>query len=210
MKTTRTVSILFSLLGVLLLIGGLLLCWFCAGSSPLLLHPSENAVTLTETFMESLRSGDPEAAGSMLLGQPRLSFEPFAESSIAALMWDAYTDSLQFTFQDGLSPCESGCCRKVTVTGLDLPALIQKLKAEIPSLLARAASSRSNREVFDASGYYRQDFILDVLFQKIQSIPSGQYPTATREYQLELVLQAGDWKIRPNQDILNLICGKIA
>ena len=108
------------------------------------------------------------------------------------------------------SPCESGCCRKVTVTGLDIPALIQKLKTEIPSLLARAASSRSNREVFDASGYYRQDFILDVLFQKIQSIPSGQYPTATREYQLELVLQAGDWKIRPNQDILNLICGKIA
>ena len=35
-------------------------------------------------------------------------------------------------------------------------------------------------------------------------------PTASREYRLELVLQDDVWKILPNQDLLDLICGKIA
>ncbi len=210
MNRTRTVSILFSLLGILLLIGGLLLCWFCTGSSPLLLQPSENAIALTESFTESLRSGDTEASGSMLLGQPRLAFDPPPESSITALLWYAYTDSLQFSFQDSLSSSKSGCCRTVTVTGLDIPALMQRLKEAAPELLAQETALIGEDLVFGKDNHYRQDVVSDVLYRGVQQLLSGPYPIATREYQLELVLQDNVWKIMPNQDLLDLICGKIA
>ena len=60
--------------GILLLCLGLLLGWTCANASPRLLFPSEEALTLPEDFFHSFAAGAPEAAGSMLVGQPRLTF----------------------------------------------------------------------------------------------------------------------------------------
>lgn len=207
MKKTQS---FFTLIGILLLCGGLLLSWFCADASPLLLYPSEDAVDLTEAFTNTLRSGDLDTAGSLLLGQPRLTFEPLPEPSIEALLWTAYIQSLQFTFQDGLSPDNTGCCRSVTVTGLDIPALMQQLKEEAPELLAQEAALIGEDLAFGEDNHYRQDFVMEVLYRSVQERLTGSYPTASREYRLELVLQDDVWKILPNQDLLDLICGKIA
>lgn len=196
--------------GLLLLCLGLLLSWTCANASPRLLFPSEEALTLPEDFFHSFAAGDPEAAGSMLVGQPRLTFRQPEDSPMSDLLWDAYLDSLRFEFQEGLTVTDSGLSRNVTVTGLDIPALMEQLKKAAPSLLAREAAAIGEDQAFGKDNHYRQDFVTDTLYRGTRNLLKGTVPTATREYRLEMVRRDGTWQILPDQALLDLLCGTIA
>ena len=200
----------FCLLGVVLLCGGLLLSWLCADASPLLLYPSEAALQRTEDFMNALEAGDLDTAGSILLEQPRLSAEWSEASPITTTLWLAYIDCFRFEFQNTLTPTDSGCCRCVTVTALDIPALMQQLNEAAPELLAQEALRIGEEFAFDENDHYHQSFVMEVLRQSLEAFLNGSYPTVSREYTLELVLQKDTWWILPSQDLMDLICGNIS
>ena len=210
MKRKFSASTLFFLLGILLLCGGLLLSWLCADASPLLLQPSDTALQRTEDFMNALDAGDLDAAGSMLLGQPQLTMDWPEVSSMTIALWVAYIDSIRFEFQSTLLPTDSGCCRSVTVTALDIPALMAQLNDAAPELLAQEALRIGEDFAFDEDDHYRQEFVMEVLHQGTEALLSGQYPTVSRTYTLELVLQEKTWWILPSQDLMDLICGNIS
>lgn len=210
MNIRRTASRLFCLLGILLLSGSFLLCLLCKDASPRLLRSPEAAMELTEDFMKALDSGDLDGAGAMLLGQPRLTFEWAGVSSMAVPLWTGYIDSIQFSLQDSLMPTDSGCCRSVRVTALDIPALMQQLKEAAPDLLAQEAAEIGEDQAFGEDNHYRQDFVMEVLYQGVQDLLDGSCPTVSREYTLNLVLQENVWKILPDPALLDLLCGKIA
>ena len=210
MKRKISASTLFFLLGTLLLCGSLLLSFLCADASPRLLRPSEAALRRTEDFMHAVGAGDPDAAGAMLLGQPRLTLEWSEASSMTTSLWAAYTHSIRYAFQDTLTPTDSGCCRSVTVTALDIPALMAQLKESAPELLAREALRIGEDFAFDEDDRYRQDFVMEVLEQGLEDLLKGSYPTVSREYSLELVFQEDTWWILPGQDLLDLLCGKLS
>lgn len=210
MKKQFLVSPHFFQSGILLLCLGLLLGYLCADAAPVLLEPSSRAMAVTEDFMEALQSGDLDSAGTMLSGQPRLRFEDAESGFLTALLWDAYTGSLQFAFGEELTPTDSGCCRTVTVTALDISALMEQLKKEAPALLAEATAAIGEDLAFGEDNHYRQDFVTEVLYRRVQEYLKGACPTVSREYRLEMVLQEDAWQILPSQELLDLICGKIA
>lgn len=208
MKTSSKFSSLLGLVGAVLLCGSILLCLLCAKASPLMLGTPQNALDVTEAFAQALRAGDPASAGALLSGQPRLTFLP-EEDSMTVLLWDAYTNSLQIEFQEGLTVSDSGCSRNFTVTALDIPALMEQLKEAAPALLAEEAARIGEDFAFGADNRYRQEFVTEVLYRGTQDILKGEPPILSRDCTLELVMQEGCWQILPDPLLLDLLCGKI-
>ncbi len=200
---------LFALLGFLFLASAALLSVTSRKASVRLFYPSDEATVLTQTFMESVSTGDLESAASLFLGQPQLDADDQHSSPLSAVLWEAFTDSISYEFQGGLSVSGSGCSREVCVTALDIPAVMALLREQAPALLNQAAAASQREQIVDEAGSYREDFVMDVLCKGAETILKGQTPVVSRTYSLELVSQDGRWWILPQKDLTDLLSGSI-
>lgn len=206
MKKTQFISAVFGALGILLLIGTIALSFLSLEAPAQVVTVSKDAREQTAAFMEALAAGDSAAAGSCMLGHPELSAEFSDDSRLAALLWDAYTGSIRYEFTGDVYVSHSGYSRDVTVTALDIPALMEQVKEQFPALLAQRSAAAEAGTVYDESGSYREAFILEVLCEAAEE----QLPqSSTRQWEITLQLthREGKWWILPEQSLMGMLAG---
>lgn len=206
MKQTRLLSRIFAVLGAVLIVGTIALSFLSLEAPARVISVSGEARECTEDFMEALAAGDYPAAGSCILGQPELRSEFQADSQLAALLWDAYTGSIRYEFTGDLYVSGSGYSRDVTVTALDIPALMAVLKEQFPALLAQKMAAAGADAVYEADGSYREEFLMEVLCDGA-AVLLPQSSETQWQITLQLTHRDGQWWILPEQSLMGILAG---
>lgn len=207
MNTTKKLAVCFALLGALLL-GAAGAVSFCALDAPVrLLMADGGAEKCTEEFMNALAGADHDVAEGLLYGNPELPSAGEMESGLEKRLWEAYEGSITYTFSGECYASDSGICRDVEVTALDLPAVLGQLKEQSQSLLEQRAAETEWDIAFDENGQYREAFAMAVLEDCAGQLVEAGAPTGTVRLTLELVCREGTWYVLPNKGLAELLSG---
>lgn len=207
MKNTKLLSSLFAVLAAVLTVGTVALSLLSLDAPARLVTVSDSAEQCTREFMDAFCRGDHAAAGGLMLGQLQLEPDQEPASQLAALLWEAYGSSLSYAFAGECYASDSGLCRDVTLTALDIPGVMALLKERSQDLLARQAAATAADLVFDDEGHYQEAFVMEVLCAEAAVILEEGGVTASRELTLELTRRDGQWWILPEQELLDAISG---
>ena len=143
----------------------------------------------TEQFMEALCRGEFDTAANCLKGSPILAPAGAFSDALTEALWSAYADSLDYTFHGGCYADDYGLYRDVTVTRLDIPAVIADLQSR-----SSVSLSKPDHE--------------DLAEIAAELIAKGTYTT---EYTITLQLTGfgGQWQIEPTPQLVALMQGTV-
>lgn len=207
MNTNKHLSSFFALLGAILLLSAVVLSLLALNAPARLLFGTTEADARTQALMDALCEKNYAAASALMLGNPQLDADSTPDSSLGALLWEAYADSLSYEFSGSCYAGESGVCRDVTITALDIPALMVSLKDQAQTLLRKGAASANPEEIYNEDGSYQDAFLTDALKDGAAALLSQRIPTASRTITLHLTARDGQWYILPEQALLDVIAG---
>ena len=210
MNTKKICSWLLTLTGLLLLAGTVALSLYARNAPVKLLGKMPQAMTAAENWAQAVNDGNYAAVGSMMYGSPSL--EPNRKSAYEAgdVLWEAFRESLSCEFTGECYPSESGIARDMTITALDLSAVMVPLKVELDALIAqRVAEAEDPDSVYDENGGYREEFVLAALRDAMETVLQGQSAATRREVTLELIYEDGSWWILPRQELIDILSGKL-
>lgn len=210
MKSTKILSKLFALAAAALVMAAAVGYGLFRNTPLMILTPVDRAENQTEVLMEALSRGDYAAAGNVMDGQPKLEWNPDQSSETSAILWKAFTGSISYEFSGGCYAAPSGICRDVTVTALDIPALIPLIQERFQQLLPqRVEEHHKKSEIYDENGNYQEAFVMDVLAQAAGQIVQECGTSASWNLTLELVHRDGQWWIVPDQKLIAVISGAL-
>lgn len=207
MKSIKNLSVVFGMVGVLFLFFAAALSFTALDAPAKLLAVSKDAKYLTEDYMEALCREDLESLGTMTYGQPRYLSGEEESSELAELLWDAYADSVSYTFSGDCYASAAGVCRDAEVTVLDISGILSELKQQSQKLLEERAVVADGDLVFEEDGQYREEFAMQVLYDGAAAILKEQSRQKTIRLTLELTRQDGIWYVLPNPAVTNLLTG---
>lgn len=211
MKSSKLLSKRLAFLGGVLAVGTVVLCLSCRNASPVLLAAPEAALERSEAMMNAVAVGDYAAVGSMLYGQPDLGIDREPADEVGILIWDAFQDSISYEFKGMCYAADSGVARDVTITALDISSVTAPLKERSQTLLSqRVAEAEDVTEVYDEDNNYREQFVLDVLYDAaVQALEEDAVQTQW-DVTLNLTYQDGQWWVMPEGALLEAISGGVA
>lgn len=205
MKTAKFLSAVFAVLGAVLVIGTAVLSFTSLDAPVRLLSSMENAEEKTEALMDAICQGNYTSAASVMYGRPELDAGQTPSSELGVLLWDAYGDSLSYEFTGGCYATDSGVARDVTITALDISAVMEPLEEHYRKLLQEAEGSDS----YDMSDENREAFVMGVLCDAAAEVLEESDYLTSRSVTLNLTCQDGQWWILPEQELLNVISGGV-
>lgn len=201
----------FALLGIGLAAGTVYISLHFLNAAPVLLTQPEAAAERSGAMMEAIRVGDYEAAGGMMYGQPDLGADREAKDPVGALIWDAFLSSISYEFTGECYATDSGVARDVRITTLDLSSVTENLGTRSQALLTqRVAEAEDVAEIYDENNDYREDFVMDILYDAAVQALEEDARYTDWEVTLNLVYQQEQWWIMPEQALLKAISGGIA
>mgnify|MGYP003297172171 CR=1 FL=1 len=127
MKIARFFAVIFAVFGFLLLVGSIGLCLFSLDAPVRILELPQEAVNTSEAFAQALSDGDLTAAAQLIYGQPDLGAEGTPGDPETEAVWDAFLDSVSFSYTGKCQATDAGLSRKATVTTLDIAGVMEKL-----------------------------------------------------------------------------------
>lgn len=209
MKPLNVLKSVFALLAAVLVLFSVFACIHAMNAPATLLTAAPAAEALTERFMETAQTGTLSDLAPMLWGQPALSGEDSNAMPLAGLIWNHFRSSMTYEFQGDCYAADSGLCRDVAVTALDIRALTALVEAELPGeLAARVAAAEDPSRVYEQGSVYREDFVLDALEAVCRDVLSRQDCLSTRVITLELYPKDGTWWILPTEELLSVLTGQ--
>ena len=208
MKIARFFSVIFGILGLLLLVGSIGLCLFSLKAPVRILELPQEAVNTSEAFAQALNEGDLTAAAQYIYGQPDLGAAGTPEDPETAAVWNAFLDSITFEYTGKLSAVDTGLSRTASVTTLDIASVTEKLPERAQSLVnQKIASAESLTEVYDESGSFRQELAEEILNQALQQSLTQDAQRVSGEVTVKLINRDGKWWVVPDQALLQILSG---
>lgn len=211
MRRSKILPAVFAVLGFLLALGTVILSLGSLDAAPVLVQTPQDAAIRSEALMEALAEGDFARAETVLYGTPSLGADREAADEVGQLIWDAFTDSLDYTFTGELYTVDSGLARDVKITTLEIASVTETLKERSEVLLEeRVQSAGDVSQIYDENNDYREDFVMAVLYDAVSQSLQEDARYETREITLKLVFSQGQWWVMPDQALLQVISGGTA
>ena len=208
MKLARFFAAVFGAIGMLLMVGSIVLCFAFHDAPVYLAEVPAAAAECTRELMEAVEGGEFPSASQYLYGQPDLGAGREPADAMSALVWDAFVGSISWEFAGECYATDSGICRDVAVTALEIPSVTENLTVRANALLAeRMASAEEMSELYDEENNFRPELIEEVLREAMTQALAEDAKTVTEEVTLALTHQEGRWWVVPDQALLQLLSG---
>ena len=208
MKLTRILSALFGLLFPLLLCAALVLSFSMRGKAPLTLGGIDTARRQTEQLMDAICAADFSAAEDLISGSPKLTAKTKNNDALTVALWDAYYSSISYHFLGDCYADDYGLYRDVSVTYIDIPALMDALQLHAPLLLADKAAE-AHDSAYGADGEYTPEFISETLAAEAKKLLQTNAYTVTRTLTLQPIGSGGHWVIQNTPELMDFISGSM-
>lgn len=190
MKLSKFFSSVFAVLGAGVMILSILLCLLCRNHSPKSQIVPQEAEEASRQFMQALSDGDYRTAGGLLYGQPELGAEGDFQSDAAAYLWEAFRGNVSWEAPSGCYLEGAQVYRDVTVTVLDVTAVLDAVPA-----LAQSREDSPSSPNTDA-----------LLLEAVKEALSGG-KTQSVSGKLRLIQDGDQWYVIPDKQILSAISG---
>lgn len=211
MKRSNLLSGIFAAAGILLALIAVILSLTNLKASPVLAAVPEDAAACSDAIMSALARGDFAKAEKLLYGTPDLGVDRKASDEVGELIWDAFVDSIEYEFTGDFYATDSGIARDVTITALELASVTENMGQRSTALLERrVANAEDVSQVYDENNEYREDFVMNVLFDAVYQSLQEDARYVSQDVTLNLVYQQGKWWVMPDQEFLAVISGGTA
>ena len=208
MKMKKFLSGLFGLLGLCAAAAGIYLAFSNLNAEPVLVTQPEAAREQVVTVLDAVCTGDYSAAGTGMYGTPDLGVDREAADEVGVMIWDAFVDSLSYELQGECYAVDDGVAQKVAISCLNIDSVTATLRERSQALLEqRVAEAEDTSELYDGSGEYREDLVMDVLRQAARQALAEDAVYETVQVQVNLVYKNGQWWVVPDTALLNVISG---
>ncbi len=203
-------SVIFGLIGVLAAAAGIWLALNNQTASPVLVEQPAAARSRIVVLMDALCARDYDSLSASLYGNPDLGLSREAEDEVGQLIWNAVAQSYQYELEDGFHATDSGVAMDVVITAMDMNSVTANLRTRAQSLLEQRVQETENPDqVYDEDGEYREDFVMEVLYDAVEEAMAEDAATITWEVTLNLVYENDRWWIMPEEELLKAISGGI-
>ncbi len=214
MKTTKRkigfFSGIFGLLALALTVAGIYLAVSSREASPVLVKQPEAARVRVQTMLDALCDGEYAEVSGCLYGTPDLGMDAQAADPVGQLFWDALGQSFRYEMTGDFHATDSGVSLDVTVSALDLSAATANLRERAQKLLEqRIAAAEDPSEIYDANNEYREDFVMNALYDAAMEALAEDAADVTWNLTLNLIYENGQWWIMPEQELLKALSGGI-
>lgn len=208
MKIAKLFSVIFGAIGAVLMAGTLILCLSSLNKPAKLSDIPEEASRCAEEMMEALSSGDFSAAAKNMYGQPELGAETAPADPMTRQVWDAFVGSISYKFLGECYVSDATICRDAEITVLDVSSITRGLKLRAHALLtARVEAAEDMAELYDETNNFRQDLVDQVMEQAMKEAVAQDAAFLSRTVTLTMVQQDGQWRVVPDQALLQAISG---
>ena len=200
---------LFALLAIAAAAAGVALSLENIDATPILLEVPEAAREQALAMMDALCQGDYTTVSQMLYGQPELGMDREATDPVGVLFHDAYEESIAYELVRDCYATDNGVAMDVQVSALDIESLTAALRQQSQQLLElRVEEATEISEVYNEDGEYREDVVMEVLYDAAEQVLKRNAVTVKKEVTLECVFENGQWWIVPEDTLLEIIgCG---
>ena len=201
---------LFGLLGLILTVAAVFLAVTNRSVAPVLLKQPEAARVQVQTMLDALCAGDYETVSGCLYGTPDLGMEGEAADPVGQLFWEALGDSFTYEILGDFHATDSGVSLDVTISALDIDSVTANLRQRAQTLLEqRIADAEDTSEIYDENNEYREDFVMDALYDAARDALAEDAQTITWDLTLNLIYENGQWWIMPENGLLQALSGGI-
>lgn len=208
MKMKKFLSGLFGLLGLCAAAAGIYLAFSNLNADPVLVTQPEAAREQVVTVLDAVCAGGYAAAGQEMYGTPDLGVDREAADEVGVLIWDAFVDSLSYELKGECYAVDDGVAQKVAISCLKIDSVTATLRERSQALLEqRVAEAEDTSELYDGTGEYREDLVMDVLRQAARQALAEDAVYETVQVQVNLVYKNGQWWVVPDTALLNVISG---
>ena len=206
----KILSVIFVLIGIVAAVVAVNMGLTNRNADPVLLATPEAASQQVTGLMEAVCSGDFATASTYLQGQPGLGVDREATDEVGILIWEAFRDSMSYELVGECYATEAGLSQNVTLTCMDVTTVTAVLKERSQALLEQRVDEAENLEdVYDENLQYREDFVMDVLYDAAVMALEKDAKTMTTELTLNLSYQNEQWWIAADRELLDAISGGI-
>ena len=206
----KLLSVIFAMVGIAAAAAAIYLALNNRTADPVLLLPPEEAEQQVTGLMDAVCSGDYAAASTYLQGQPGLGVDRDATDEVGVLIWEAFCDSMSYELVGDCYATAEGLAQNVTLTCMDVTSVTDVLRERSQAMLQqRVDEAEYMDEVFDEDHQYREDFVMDVLYDAACKALEEDATTMTTELTLNLIYQDGQWWIIADRVLLDAISGGI-
>lgn len=208
MTNNKRVSWIFGTLGAVLAVVVLVICLTQRDAEPVLLRYPQEAENCVSQMMKNLCADNFRQASRYIYGEPELGAELPAGDG-AAQLWDSFTSSLRYEPKGECYATATGLAQDVTVSSLDMSAVLQDMEQIAPQLLEqRVAQAKNMDEIYDADHEYLEEFLQDVM-QEAAAAALENAETVQRPLTVNLLYDRRQWWVLPDRALLSAISGGI-
>ncbi len=206
----KLLSVIFAVIGIAAAVAAVFLGMSNRNADPVLLAPPEEAELQVVGLMDAVCAGDYQGASAYLQGQPGLGVDREATDAVGVLIWDAFCDSMSYEIVGECYATESGLAQNVKISCMDITSVTAVLKDRSQALLEERINEAENLdEVYDENLQYREDFVMDVLYDAAVTALEEDAVTMTTELTVSMAYQDGKWWIIADKNLLDAISGGI-
>jgi len=206
----KLLSVIFIVIGVAAAVAAVNLGLSNKDADPVLLVPPEEAKLQVEGMMDAVCAGDFKGASAYMLGQPDLGVDREATDPVGVLIWDAFCDSMSYELVGDCYGTEAGLAQDLTISCLDITSVTSVLKDRSQQMLEqRVEEAEDLDDVYDEDLQYREDFVMDVLYDTAAAALEADAATMTAELTVNMVYQNEAWWIIADRNLLDAISGGI-
>lgn len=206
MKVAKIFAVLFAVAGIVLMLGSCVICFASLNRPVEVLEYPEDVGICFDQFAEAVNAGDYAALEQLLYGQPKLGADQAPEDIHVAMVWDAFRETIQFSYTGKAFLQDSDFVREAAISALDITALTSKLEAQVRSVLQETiVAAEDPAALYDAAGNFRTEVVEKALQQSLEQLLSQNASFVTRDVTIKLVRRDGHWWAVPDQTFMQTI-----
>lgn len=210
MKSSKIISTLFGILGLIAAVVSIFLSFLYMDASPVLVEQPETAAAQVAEMMEAVCRNDYAAASQMIKGNPDFGVDREPEDAVSALIWDAFVSSVSYELEGELYATDSGVAQDISITTMDIASVTDVLKDRSTVLLEqRMEAAEDPDEVYDENNDYREDFVMQVLYDAAEDALKEDASTVTQAVTINMVYENDQWWIVADSQLLSAISGGV-
>ena len=204
----RNLSALLLCLAVVLGVCTVLLSFFAADHDPVLVKKPPEIQTAVTEFICTLQSGDLLEISSHLAENPDLGEQREPEDPVGRLLLQAYRQSLTLQSLGECYAQKNGIAVDGEISCLSLDSVFSSLKDPLSELLEkRIREASSPEELYNNHNEYQEELIEEVLGEGSWQCLQDHGEIKSQKVTFHFIYCDQQWKILPEEEILNLISG---
>lgn len=161
-------------------------------------------------FLEDLKAGDYEGVYAITQGYSSFGLENDADNALDQTLWQALRDSIDYSLQgDCVMDSSVHAVQAVRLRSLQLSAALDAIRSEAQRQLNTLSQSRTEAELLDENGNYREEIVQEALAAAAAAVLSHTEDyTADTDVTLTLARSNGVWYVQPDDAFITAVTGQ--